>query len=62
MNTQIIEMIDITKPKFVEIEIRKDGQVVWINIDGICQLRVCRIGKDRLVIKDNRKENTNEQR
>jgi len=50
--------LDITKPKFVEIDIRNDGKVVWINIDGICRLRACRIGKDRLVVNDRRKEET----
>ena len=53
-----LTMLDITKPKFVEIDIRNDGKVVWINIDGICRLRACRIGKDRLVVNDRRKEET----
>lgn len=34
-------MIDITKAETVQIQIRGDGQVVWVNVDGVCQLRVC---------------------
>jgi hypothetical protein len=42
-------MIDITAPSDVEVKIRGDGKVVWVNIDGICKLRACRIGKLELV-------------
>ena len=34
--------LDITAPTDVDITIREDGQVVWINVDGICVLRICR--------------------
>jgi len=36
-------MLDITAPSHVEIEIREDGHVVWVNVDGECVLRACRI-------------------
>ena len=36
-------MIDITAPENVEIKIRLDKKVIWINIDGICELRACKI-------------------
>ena len=26
----------------VEIQIRRDRKVVWVNVDGVCRLRVCR--------------------
>ncbi len=39
------QMIDITGPEIVEVQIRDDGKVVWINIDGICRLRACQIKK-----------------
>lgn len=45
-------MKDITAPDVVEVEIRSDGKVVWINVDGKCALRACRI--KRLVINDGR--------
>lgn len=47
------KQIDITGPDIVEISIREDGKVIWINVDGICACRVCRIKE--LVIDDRRK-------
>lgn len=38
------EMIDISG-KEVEIEIRQDGKVLWVNVDGICRLRASQIPK-----------------
>lgn len=46
------EMLDITEPELVEIDIRSDGTVIWVNIDGICRLRVCRV--TQLILNDNR--------
>jgi hypothetical protein len=46
-------MKDITAPEEVEILIKEDGKVIWINVDGICELRVCRISK--LTVNDERK-------
>jgi len=37
------EMIDVTGPEVVEISIRRDGKVVWVNVDGICLFRACQI-------------------
>lgn len=37
-------MIDITAPEIVEVSIRPDGKVLWINVNGICVLRACNIG------------------
>lgn len=37
------QMIDITAPLIVEVQIRSDEKVLWVNIDGICRLRCCRI-------------------
>ena len=40
----IAEMLDITAPKHgVDIEWREDGTVIWVNVDGICRLRICQI-------------------
>lgn len=33
--------VDITSPKAVEVSYSKDG-VFWVNVDGICLLRICR--------------------
>jgi hypothetical protein len=46
------QMIDITAPDVVEVSIREDGTVIWINVDGICKLRVCQI--PNLVVDDRR--------
>ena len=35
-----VDAIDITAPEFVEM--KTDGKVVWVNVDGVCVLRVCR--------------------
>lgn len=41
-------MSDITAPEVLEIIIHHDGQTVWINIDGTCRLRACRIKELRI--------------
>lgn len=48
-------MLDITEPTVpVEIQIRNDGRVLWINMGGRCVVRICRIGE--LVVTDARME------
>lgn len=49
--------IDITGANLVEILIREDGHVVWVNVDGKCLLRVCRIVNVKL--NDMRKKEVN---
>lgn len=49
------ESLDITNPMTeVEVEIRRDGTVLWVNIGGICRLRVCQISA--LILIDNREK------
>ncbi len=48
-------LVDINKPEYVEIEIRHDGTVIWIHVDGITRFRACRI-KHPVVINDHRPE------
>jgi len=38
-------MLDITGAGTVEISVARapSGKVVWVNVDGLCVLRVCRI-------------------
>lgn len=40
---ELLQMLDITAPEFVQIEVSTEG-VVWVNVDGICRLRACRCG------------------
>jgi hypothetical protein len=37
------ELVDISSPKDVEVQVREDGKVMWINVDGVCRLRCCNI-------------------
>jgi len=46
------KQVDVTGADVVEISIREDGKVVWINVDGMCACRVCRIGE--IIIDDRR--------
>lgn len=36
-------MLDITAPKHVEVITSADSKVMWVNVDGECALRCCRI-------------------
>jgi len=46
--------LDLTEPECVEIEIQRDGKVVWINVNGLCRLRACKIKDLKLI--DNRSD------
>jgi hypothetical protein len=47
-------MQDITAPEHgVEIEIREDGTVIWVHVNGVTALRICRI--PYLVLTDHRR-------
>ena len=41
----INKMEDITGAEVVEVKIRNDGKVLWINTDKGCVLRICQIKK-----------------
>lgn len=47
--------IDVTGAEYCEIRIRDDGTVIWVNVDGICVCRICRI-ENLSVVDDRRKE------
>lgn len=51
-NTLLRDALDVTGASAVEVQIRQDGKVLWVNVDGFCALRVCRI--DNLTVEDNR--------
>jgi len=41
--------MDITAPEHgVQFHIRRDGEVVWVNVDGVTVLRICQIPKFEL--------------
>jgi hypothetical protein len=46
---------DITGAKLVEIEIREDGKVVWVHVNGQTELRICQV--DSVAITDKRGHN-----
>ena len=46
------QLKDITGAEVVEVSIRDDGKVIWINTEKGCVLRICRIGK--LILDDRR--------
>lgn len=45
-------MLDLTAPNIVEVSIREDGKVLWVNVDGICA--VCIQDISQLVVNDQR--------
>lgn len=47
------EMKDITAPTAVQIQIRADGKVIWVNVNGMCVLRCCQI--EVLEVEDQRR-------
>jgi hypothetical protein len=52
MDTKILEMVDITAPEMVQVQIDVYGKTLWVNVNGICRFRACRI--EHLSIDDDR--------
>jgi len=48
-------MLDITGANTVELQVRGDGKVVWVNVDGVCALRICRM-IDEVIVNDERED------
>lgn len=42
-------MEDITGAEIVQIQIRNDGKVIWVNTENGCVLRICQIKKLEIV-------------
>ena len=38
-------MTDIFSAGDVEIVVRADSKIAWVNVDGVCVLRICDINK-----------------
>lgn len=51
------EMLDITQPEEVEVLVRADRKVLWVNVDGQCKLRICRI-KNLTIIEESKRNGT----
>lgn len=52
---QALTFQDIAAKKEVEIAIRHDGLVIWINVDGICRARIVTNGITvPIIIEDGR--------
>jgi len=45
-------IVDLAEPNLVEILIRQDGKVVWVNVNNQCAFRACRI--KNLILQDDR--------
>ncbi len=48
-------MRDISVKEGVQIQIQKDGLVLWVNCDGVCIARVMVPPQATIEIEDNRK-------
>lgn len=55
MNDLIGTMRDLAAKEDVQIQIQKDGLVIWVNIDGVCVLRIMANGTIPIEVEDNRK-------
>jgi len=44
MHEELRNMLDVSEVEHVEVELSTgpDRLTLWINIDGVCRLRVCR--------------------
>ena len=54
MNPLIGTMLDVAAKQGVQIQIQKDGLIVWINVDGICIARIMLMPSAEIEIEDNR--------
>lgn len=53
----LLDAIDISQPQAVQIEVTENGKTLWVNVDGVCRLRVSNILNPLpLTIKDSRPE------
>jgi len=42
------EFVDVSDPDDIEVDIRSDGSVIWVSVNGITQFRACRIKNLRI--------------
>ena len=55
MSNLIGTMRDVSAKEGVQIQVEGDGLVVWVNIDGVCVLRVMIAPSAIIEIEDNRR-------
>jgi hypothetical protein len=48
-------LVDLNPTREVEIQIRSDSKVVWVNVDGVCRLRLNIADPAILQLNDERK-------
>ena len=48
----LVTSLDITAPDMVEVTLHNSA--LWVNVDGICRLRVCKIQPTLYSLSDNR--------
>lgn len=56
MSQLVGTMRDIYAKKDVQIQVREDGLVIWINVDGVCVARIMTNGMIEIAVEDNRKK------
>lgn len=54
-SVRIPNFCDVAAKEGVQIEVRHDGLVTWINVDGICIARIISNGFVPIEIEDKRK-------
>jgi len=51
-----IDSVDVTAPDYgVEVQIRADGGVIWIHVDGRTICRICQVRPGQITINDERR-------
>lgn len=53
INTQ--KYLDVYAKQGIQIQIRQDSECIWINIDGVCAMRIFNPDEKPITIEDNRK-------
>lgn len=47
--------LDVYAKAGIQIQIKADGETIWINIDGVCAMRIFNPDEKKIEIEDNRK-------
>ena len=55
MNQHIGQLRDLAAKESVQIQIQKDGLVIWINIDGVFVILIMANGTIPIEVEDGRK-------
>jgi hypothetical protein len=55
----VLKSMDVTGSGHIEVILRHDHKVLWINEGGRCLLRICNIG-GKIIIQDDREGESND--